>query len=508
MAIYSCNLRSIGRTTHQPGTGGAHIRYISRPEAVPFILARHISSDHREARNFIDRAERGMRKNGRVIDKLRIALPRELTEKQRAELVREFMTGLSGDRIPWYAAIHQRGKDAHNPHVHIAIYDHDIDTGRRVLRLSDNARDRIKDGLPGPKAVDWIRERWEDAGNRALERAGHAARIDRRTLKAQGIDRQATIHEGPRAAKINDHVKRPKSRERINGCGRVIDYPSIDHGRTRREFNVHVVDINLAKAARSKNPVAVVWAQFEKDEAAKDSALESRLTGDQRQRTKEFRTASALYSARVKRLAAERNLKTRAALKRVDERFVPQHDALRSRHEGERQALKNKQSRLRAKIFALLDFTGTTRRRQEAARKVLSAQQKQERRDLKGRYQAAWEQAASFVKQRYEAEIRGEEDKRKEHLAQLRERHGQADNFADIDRQQREIEREHLRAITQKKIDQWQAEQRAEKDKGSGGDKGRSGVSDSFAKAILKAAKKEADRPSGKGFDKGDDFGL
>ena len=232
MAIYSCNLRSIGRSTHQAGTGGAHIRYISRPDAVPFVLAQHMPEDHREARNFVDRAERAMRKNGRVIDKLRIALPRELSQEQRAQLVRDFMADLTDSRVPWFAAIHQTGKDAHNPHVHIAIHDRDIETGRRALRLSDNARDRLKAGLPGPKAVDWVRERWELCANRALEQAGHEARIDRRTLKAQGIDRKPTIHEGPRAAKINDNVKRPESRERINGCGRVIDYPSIDHGRT------------------------------------------------------------------------------------------------------------------------------------------------------------------------------------------------------------------------------------------------------------------------------------
>src|SRR3546814_15584260 len=39
VAIYSCNLKSIGRTTHAPGTAGAHIRYISRPEAHPVILS-------------------------------------------------------------------------------------------------------------------------------------------------------------------------------------------------------------------------------------------------------------------------------------------------------------------------------------------------------------------------------------------------------------------------------------------------------------------------------------
>jgi hypothetical protein len=35
MAIYSLNLKSIGRTTHAAGTAGAHLLYIARPEAKP-----------------------------------------------------------------------------------------------------------------------------------------------------------------------------------------------------------------------------------------------------------------------------------------------------------------------------------------------------------------------------------------------------------------------------------------------------------------------------------------
>lgn len=73
MAIYSCNLKSIGRTTHDAGTAGAHIRYISRPEACPEILAQHMPDEHREARTWMDQRERLSRKNARVIDKLRIA---------------------------------------------------------------------------------------------------------------------------------------------------------------------------------------------------------------------------------------------------------------------------------------------------------------------------------------------------------------------------------------------------------------------------------------------------
>ncbi|WP_259662986.1 MobA/MobL family protein, partial [Escherichia coli] len=35
---------------------------------------------------------------------------------------------------------------------------------------------------------------WADHANRALERAGHDARIDHRTLEAQGIERLPGVH--------------------------------------------------------------------------------------------------------------------------------------------------------------------------------------------------------------------------------------------------------------------------------------------------------------------------
>lgn len=241
------------------------------------------------------------------------------------------MADLTGGKlVPWFAAIHQIGEDAHNPHVHIAIHDRDIETGRRVLRLSDSARDRRKAGLPGPQAVVWIRERWEAVCNEALARAGIDARIDRRTLEAQGIRRKAGIHEGPHAQHIEGNIRRPRSRRRINGCGRVIDYPSIDNGRTRREFNVHIIDLNLERAARSRNPETAVWAQFEKDERAKDRALEEQLAREEQERTSARRAASQAFLARVKKLRAERDQRLTAAVSDVSARFVPQREAMRA----------------------------------------------------------------------------------------------------------------------------------------------------------------------------------
>ena len=492
MAIYSCNLRSIGRTTHAAGTAGAHVRYISRPDAQPVLLSEHMPYEADPARNFIDRAERAMRKNGRVIDKLRIALPVELDEHQRAVLVETFMADLTGGRVPWFAAIHQTGKDAHNPHVHIAVHDRDVDTNRRVLRLSDNARDRLAAGMPGPKAVDWIRERWEAVCNEALAEAGVEARVDRRTLEAQGVDRKPGIHEGPRAQHIEGNVRRPESRQRINGCGRIIDYPSIDHGRTRREFNAQIIDLNLERAARSKNPETAVWAQFEKDELAKDRALEERLASEEQQRTAARRAVSQEWLERTKRLRAERDGKLKETAARVRAIYVPQREAMRAAQRKEREALKDRQGRLRARLFRMLDITGITRRRQEAARKLLSAEHRQARTALTARYRAARAQAETEVKTRAAAMVLEAHRHRRMAIADLKRRHSESGRQAEEQRQQREIEREHGRQIAEEKIAAWRRTRK---------NAGPLGIESGFAKAMQRAARNEA-RSSGRGKDR------
>lgn len=49
-----------------------------------------------------------------------------------------------------------------------------------------------------PETLEAWREQWSKLANRYLEREGHTARIDHRSLEAQGItDRLPTVHEGP-----------------------------------------------------------------------------------------------------------------------------------------------------------------------------------------------------------------------------------------------------------------------------------------------------------------------
>jgi len=500
MAIYSCNLASIGKTTHPPGTAGAHIRYIARPDAQPVILAEHMPADPVQARNWIDRAERGGRKNARVLDKIRLALPCELTEPERAQLVREFMDDLTGgQRVPWFAAIHQAGKDAHNPHVHIDVHDRGLDTGKRVLRLSDSTRDRLKAGLPGPKAVDWIRDRWEAVCNRALAKAGHDIRIDRRTLQAQGIDRAPGIHEGPRASHINDNVRRPQSKPRTNGAVRVIDYPAIDKGQTRREFNAQIIDLNLERAVRSGNPETAAWAKFEKEQAGKDSALEKQLRAERRARTQQRRAVSGDYTAAARTVRAEHREKAQAAHKAIQADFARRRTAMQTRHSAQRQALRRKQKGLMARLTRRL--SKTARAKQVAARARQVEQHREERRLLSAAYKDTRTQRKEALRAETAARLEAIAQERHARLAALDQQHRAAEADAERRRQQREAEREQDRALTARKIDEWKRRDKSGRDeslKPAAG--GETAKNEAIARAVDKVRRKEEEeRKRGKG---------
>jgi hypothetical protein len=139
----------------------------------------------RAARTWLDREEQGDRKNGRVIDKIMVALPRELTPAQRQDLIRAFVRQVGRDRMPWLAAIHDRGKDASNPHAHIILRDRDRETGKRVALLSEKG------------STERLRVTWEWYVNRSLEAQGRAERVSRLSLAAQGQERIPERHRGP-----------------------------------------------------------------------------------------------------------------------------------------------------------------------------------------------------------------------------------------------------------------------------------------------------------------------
>lgn len=167
-----------------------------------------------EARAWLDRQEEADRKNARVIDKVTIALPRELDAVQRVELVRTFAAEVTQGRVAWLAAVHDQGKDADNPHAHVVLRDRDLETGKMALRMSQSGSTKM------------LRGTWERVCNAALERAGVDERIDRRTLEAQGIERVPTKHIGPQARQIE--AREPQGSWKIAALS---DERAAAHGR-------------------------------------------------------------------------------------------------------------------------------------------------------------------------------------------------------------------------------------------------------------------------------------
>jgi hypothetical protein len=231
MAIFHLTHRTIGRSTHAAGTAGAHIGYITRSAACRAVIAEHIptaepGSKGGAARAWLDAQEEADHKNARVIDKLEIALPLELDQAQRVELVRAFVLELSGGKsVPFFAAFHDKAgtKDEANPHVHLVIRDRDPATGKgRVIGMSEKG------------STERAREVWEQICNEALRDLNHRARIDRRSLADQGItDRKSPGHEGPQARQIEAKRRPAEKLTRIREARNIPGRP--EHLLSARE---------------------------------------------------------------------------------------------------------------------------------------------------------------------------------------------------------------------------------------------------------------------------------
>lgn len=264
MAIYSLHHSAIGKATQEHRhTAAAHIRYITRARALTRIEGERMPTEPDEAATYLVTGEDRDRANARVIDKLMLALPKELDAAQRAALIRSFAEEVTQGRAAWLAAFHEGRNDAANPHVHLVIRDRDPATGKRVAMLSEKG------------STERLRLLWEEHANRALAAARRPERIDRRTLKAQGIRRKPTIHEGVRARRLRKQRRGLRSRSRdvknaalARSRSRQVDYPRIDGGQTRADYN--------AGLKQRPDSDAELWAAYDAQRVQEElSALEA-----------------------------------------------------------------------------------------------------------------------------------------------------------------------------------------------------------------------------------------
>lgn len=129
--------------------------------------------------NEVERAEK--RKDSQLAREFILAVPRELDTKQQWELVvgwaqRELVSkGMIAE-----VSLHHPNK--RNPHVHILC------STRSIAGEKFSAK-KPREWNSKELLLHW-RESWCQAENAALEKGGHAERVDHRSLKAQGVDRE------------------------------------------------------------------------------------------------------------------------------------------------------------------------------------------------------------------------------------------------------------------------------------------------------------------------------
>ena len=204
------------------GKAAAHAAYISREgkysgreryEDLEATAAGNMPkwAGHEPA-NFWNAADEYERANGSAYREIEVALPRELNPAQRRELVEDFVRRELGDQHVYQWAIHNPKaalEKGEQPHAHIMYSERRLDG---IERAPDqffkryNAKNPELGGAQkasGGKARGAMknellatRQRWAEIQNEHLERHGHAARVDHRTLEAQGIKRGPEKHLG------------------------------------------------------------------------------------------------------------------------------------------------------------------------------------------------------------------------------------------------------------------------------------------------------------------------
>lgn len=155
--------------------------------------------------NTAERAE--TRINARVAREYLVALPVELSPAQRVGLVKAFSQELADRyRFAVDCAIHAPrdfpGSDPRNFHAHLLATTREVTIeglgGKTTLEWNDDSRRNAGLG-PAINELLHVRARWASATNEALREAHVSARIDHRTLREQGIDREPRP-QIPRAA--------------------------------------------------------------------------------------------------------------------------------------------------------------------------------------------------------------------------------------------------------------------------------------------------------------------
>ena len=258
--------RTTGETFDYRARGGVIDTFIIAPSNAPAW-----AHDRERLWNEAEGAEPRM--NGRLATELELALPHELTPEQRKQLVKDHLTpiieryGVAVD-----VAIHEpgEGRDQRNVHAHILVTHRtlgpdgfeDVSNARTVMKKNKQGEFRettIYGIAANPSDVMALRKDWEQAINRAYERAGLDIRTDHRSHQDRGIELDPTKHLGPTAAEIERRQPGTSDRGEVN---RTINAGNAERLKLaaleaeERKLTAEIIDLKAARAEREAREAA------------------------------------------------------------------------------------------------------------------------------------------------------------------------------------------------------------------------------------------------------------
>ena len=246
------------------------------------------------------------RKNARVAREYLVALPVELNPDQRIALARGFSRELT-DRYQFavdlsvHAPRDYPGSDPRNFHAHLLATTREVGAEGLTLKTTLEMHDARRRELGLPPAVSelfHVRERWAAVANESLREAGIDARIDHRSLAAQGIDREPYPYLPHSAFQMERHGFLSVQGERLRQ-----EYRERVEARRERDLGQQR-EVEPRRESEPEPPTSRVTAEM----LARSGAADIRGFSEERQRKPQS-------SEEVRRQARENWLKMREEMR-------------------------------------------------------------------------------------------------------------------------------------------------------------------------------------------------
>lgn len=315
MAIYHLSVKTISRSHGRSATAAAAYRAAAEivdertgeihdytrkggVEYTEIILpdnAPDWATDRAKLWNAAEQAE--TRKNSTVVREFEIALPSELSEKERKTLAIDFAKeiverhGVAAD-----VAIHEpnRGGDNRNHHAHILI------TTRQLTEQGFTKKTRELDDRKSGEVERW-RERFAELQNESFKKNGIDETVDHRSLKDQGIERDPTQHLGVAATGYERRTGEPSRRrddiekdtvERLNISKEIIELEKEVRQLTKETRQIKHAIIELE---------SVEFERLREEKATQKLAAENQVIAeyDAAQAAEKFKEKLAAKSAEI-----------------------------------------------------------------------------------------------------------------------------------------------------------------------------------------------------------------